>query len=294
MVRLVFTCRIVITTLLAIATAATIATLLLSGRSYQIAAVVSTALALLAFAVYAVLGLEARLVAHRSFAHRLWLMSERYRSLLSEVHEGLVETPALLRRRDELIHDLHAIYQFGFAADQDGHETGRRPHWARRARRIGSSTSIGWARDPRGARPRFRRGREPRYHHGVGSVLALTKSWTQSPEVPPLVGRVSSAGQLHGRRHAERRQVLREHDGFINKSAGTERLHGPAYGEMVDVLWKAGQDVAAIRLEMLWNKLAAMHDFALLCGYAMGNFYKGCRPPPGTTAITRTWPRPTA
>jgi hypothetical protein len=47
-----------------------------------------------------------------------------------------------------------------------------------------------------------------------------------------------------------------------------------AYGEMVDLLWKGGHDVAAIRLEMLWNKLAMTHDFALLCGYAMGNFYK--------------------
>jgi hypothetical protein len=47
-----------------------------------------------------------------------------------------------------------------------------------------------------------------------------------------------------------------------------------AYGEMVDVLWKQGQDAAAIRLEMLWNKLAATRDFSLLCGYAMGNFYK--------------------
>jgi hypothetical protein len=47
-----------------------------------------------------------------------------------------------------------------------------------------------------------------------------------------------------------------------------------AYGEMVDVLWKAGQDVAAIRLEMLWNKLAMSHDFSKVCGYAMGNFYK--------------------
>jgi hypothetical protein len=47
-----------------------------------------------------------------------------------------------------------------------------------------------------------------------------------------------------------------------------------AYGEMVDVLWQNGQDVAAIRLEMLWNKLAATRDFALLCGYAMGTFYK--------------------
>jgi hypothetical protein len=47
-----------------------------------------------------------------------------------------------------------------------------------------------------------------------------------------------------------------------------------AYGEMVDVLWKAGQTVAATRLEMLWNDLAASHSFSLLCGYAMGNFYK--------------------
>jgi hypothetical protein len=47
-----------------------------------------------------------------------------------------------------------------------------------------------------------------------------------------------------------------------------------AYGEMVDVLWKAGHDVAAIRLEMLWNKLAMTHEFSLLCGYAMGHFYK--------------------
>jgi hypothetical protein len=47
-----------------------------------------------------------------------------------------------------------------------------------------------------------------------------------------------------------------------------------AYGEMVDVLWQDGQTVAAVRLEMLWNQLAMTHDFSLLCGYGMGNFYK--------------------
>ena len=35
-----------------------------------------------------------------------------------------------------------------------------------------------------------------------------------------------------------------------------------AYGEMVEVLWKAGQDAAAIRVELLWNKLATTHDFS--------------------------------
>jgi MEDS: MEthanogen/methylotroph, DcmR Sensory domain len=47
-----------------------------------------------------------------------------------------------------------------------------------------------------------------------------------------------------------------------------------AYGEMVDVLWQAGQTAAAIRLEMLWNQLAQTHSFALLCGYSMRHFYK--------------------
>jgi hypothetical protein len=47
-----------------------------------------------------------------------------------------------------------------------------------------------------------------------------------------------------------------------------------AYGEMVDILWKDGRPDAAIRLEMLWNKLAATYRFSLLCGYSMGSFYK--------------------
>jgi hypothetical protein len=47
-----------------------------------------------------------------------------------------------------------------------------------------------------------------------------------------------------------------------------------AYGEMVDVLWQDGLTNAAIRLEMFWNQLAMTHDFSLLCGYAMGSFYK--------------------
>src|SRR5688572_13807128 len=47
-----------------------------------------------------------------------------------------------------------------------------------------------------------------------------------------------------------------------------------AYGEMVDVLWKEGREDAAIQLELLWNGLAGRYGFALLCGYAMGNFFK--------------------
>ena len=45
-------------------------------------------------------------------------------------------------------------------------------------------------------------------------------------------------------------------------------------GQMVDVLWKNGQQEAAIRLEVLWNHLANSQAFSLMCGYAIGHFYK--------------------
>jgi hypothetical protein len=52
-----------------------------------------------------------------------------------------------------------------------------------------------------------------------------------------------------------------------------------AYGEMVDLLWQEGIADGAIKVEILWNQLAATYDFALLCGYAVGHFYKETRDP---------------
>lgn len=55
---------------------------------------------------------------------------------------------------------------------------------------------------------------------------------------------------------------------------GRKRSVIRAYGEMVDVVWKAGNPSAAISLEILWNALASKYAFSLLCGYSMGQFYK--------------------
>jgi hypothetical protein len=44
------------------------------------------------------------------------------------------------------------------------------------------------------------------------------------------------------------------------------------YGEMVAVLWAHGKQQAAIRLEQLWNTLAAQQQFSLLCGYPASEF----------------------
>jgi len=55
-----------------------------------------------------------------------------------------------------------------------------------------------------------------------------------------------------------------------------DRLPCPvrAYGEMVDLLWKRANAEGAIHLERLWNRVATQAQFSLLCGYAVGNFYK--------------------
>jgi hypothetical protein len=49
------------------------------------------------------------------------------------------------------------------------------------------------------------------------------------------------------------------------------------FGQMVDVLCQQGKHDDAISLEMLWNQLGQTKSYSLLCGYAMGHFYKGAK-----------------
>jgi DcmR-like sensory protein len=45
-----------------------------------------------------------------------------------------------------------------------------------------------------------------------------------------------------------------------------------AFGEMVDVLRRRGENQGAVALEELWNQLARSRPFALLCGYRLDIF----------------------
>lgn len=55
---------------------------------------------------------------------------------------------------------------------------------------------------------------------------------------------------------------------------GAIRMGGPVrvYGEMVAVLWQQGRVATAMRLEELWNQIAATRAFELLCGYPSALF----------------------
>jgi hypothetical protein len=56
---------------------------------------------------------------------------------------------------------------------------------------------------------------------------------------------------------------------------GAPGRHVRVYGEMVALLWDAGDVASAIALEDLWNALAVGHEFALLCAYPTSLFTAG-------------------
>jgi len=57
---------------------------------------------------------------------------------------------------------------------------------------------------------------------------------------------------------------------LVNKLAATGKLW--IYGEVVELLAEQQDFVGAVRLEELWNGLAAQCPFTLLCGYSSSHF----------------------
>jgi hypothetical protein len=116
--------RVSVTILLGLATAASL--LALTGiRHFQIAAAVLAGLALLGHAIGISLDFEPRAYAHRTCASRLWQICEKYRSLLAEVHDGLVDVPAITARRDALMREVQIVYEHALPADRDAYQIAR-------------------------------------------------------------------------------------------------------------------------------------------------------------------------
>lgn len=55
--------------------------------------------------------------------------------------------------------------------------------------------------------------------------------------------------------------------GAVVRAAGAGGRRVRAYGEMVALLWAAGDVTGALELEQLWNALAAESPFSLVCAY---------------------------
>lgn len=87
-------------------------------RPLQIASAVLAGLAFVAFAAYLAFDFDPRVGAHRSCAARFWLLSEKYRALLTEIQDGLLDVPQVKDRRDALIREVQGVYEQAPFADR--------------------------------------------------------------------------------------------------------------------------------------------------------------------------------
>jgi hypothetical protein len=117
--------KLAILGLLVLATFSIVLSLFRPAPEYQIAAAVIVGAALALHVATLAYGVEGRVYSHRLVAHRLWLMCERYRALLSEIQDGLVDNAAILQRGEALGEQVHAIYEQGFPLDQQAYESMR-------------------------------------------------------------------------------------------------------------------------------------------------------------------------
>jgi hypothetical protein len=116
--------RVALVTLLGLSTGASL--MALSGpRSFQIAAAALSVSALVGLAIVHALDFEARAFAHRACAAQLWVLCEKYRALLADVHDGLIDLAATTARRDHLMREVQNVYEHALPADREAYQIAR-------------------------------------------------------------------------------------------------------------------------------------------------------------------------
>jgi hypothetical protein len=116
--------RAVLVTLLGLSACASVVAL--TGiKPLQIAAAALAGATLIGHAIVHSLDFEARAYAHRACAARLWLLCEKYRALLADVHDGLIDLPETTARRDNLMREVQNVYEHALPADRDAYQIAR-------------------------------------------------------------------------------------------------------------------------------------------------------------------------
>lgn len=101
---------------------------------------------------------------------------------------------------------------------------------------------------------------------GIDMEAAVRQGCVVSPDAHQMLDQSMVRGRLDWSRFD------RAIGDIVRQKAGPGRSGLRVYGEMVDVLWKAGDRSAAIQLEEFWNRLASSHPFNLFCAYPIDVF----------------------
>lgn len=89
------------------------------GQAFQIACAVTSSAALIATAVYIAFDPLPRIYGHRTSAARLWLVCERYRALLAEIHDEALDLAVTKERRNALLQEVATILEQGPPPDRE-------------------------------------------------------------------------------------------------------------------------------------------------------------------------------
>jgi hypothetical protein len=93
------------------------------GEVYAAAGAAVATFALVTLVVHLTCDLDRSAQAHAACASRLWLIRERYRALLSDLQDGVIDVEAARRQRDALMEELHGIYANSPAPDSQAYRT---------------------------------------------------------------------------------------------------------------------------------------------------------------------------
>jgi hypothetical protein len=97
--------------LMAVASVAAVAAAFGQARAFIIAVAVLASLAVLVLVIHLTFDFERSAQMHASSSASLWRIRERYRSLLSDLNDGVIDVAEARARRDRLIEELGGILE---------------------------------------------------------------------------------------------------------------------------------------------------------------------------------------
>jgi hypothetical protein len=106
--------------LLALSGAATVVGAIAVGNGYwwQLATAILIALVFGSSAAYVAFDQQPLIYGHRASATRLWVICEKYRALLAEMHEGAIDLAGLQERRAALLNETAAVLEHAAPDDR--------------------------------------------------------------------------------------------------------------------------------------------------------------------------------
>jgi conflict system pore-forming effector with SLATT domain len=80
-----------------------------NGFGWQLASAIFATLTFGSSAAYIGFNQQPLIYGHRASATRLWVICEKYRALLAEMHENVIDLASLQERRNALLHEASAV-----------------------------------------------------------------------------------------------------------------------------------------------------------------------------------------